>query len=145
MAFDKIKLICNHRFHQGCINRWMQRANTCPLCRRNIQIVDERMLSIVKKRFCQIFNITTQFFFPIFCCAVGLAGCILVSDLLNRILSIGLIIFGLIRFFLNYTSFNINRPLSMFFNDWNPESLTAFIVISRSVLTVLEGIAGIKK
>ena len=29
-------LPCAHEFHQRCIELWKERANTCPLCRRNI-------------------------------------------------------------------------------------------------------------
>lgn len=26
-------MTCNHRFHTMCIHRWMQRSETCPVCR----------------------------------------------------------------------------------------------------------------
>jgi len=26
-------LICVHRFHEGCVNRWLRRSRTCPVCR----------------------------------------------------------------------------------------------------------------
>ena len=26
-------LICGHRFHEGCVNRWLRRSRTCPMCR----------------------------------------------------------------------------------------------------------------
>jgi hypothetical protein len=25
---------CSHVYHQSCIHRWLQVANTCPLCNR---------------------------------------------------------------------------------------------------------------
>ena len=30
------KLNCNHCYHKECILRWLESANTCPLCRKNI-------------------------------------------------------------------------------------------------------------
>ena len=29
-------LICNHKFHNTCINKWLDSHNTCPLCRREV-------------------------------------------------------------------------------------------------------------
>lgn len=37
-AKDKLrKLPCKHFFHQECIERWFQRADTCPMCRSEWQ------------------------------------------------------------------------------------------------------------
>ena len=30
------KTECNHMFHEGCINRWLENASSCPLCRAQI-------------------------------------------------------------------------------------------------------------
>lgn len=29
-------LVCGHAFHDGCIERWLSRRTTCPLCRMNV-------------------------------------------------------------------------------------------------------------
>lgn len=29
-------MTCGHRFHTMCIHRWMQRADTCPVCRASL-------------------------------------------------------------------------------------------------------------
>ena len=33
-----ILLECNHRYHLNCINEWIKRENTCPLCKKNITL-----------------------------------------------------------------------------------------------------------
>ena len=38
---DLIKLECNHSFCKNCINKWRQNANTCPCCRKNINLEKE--------------------------------------------------------------------------------------------------------
>ena len=30
------RLSCNHQFHIACINKWLDKFNTCPLCRDKI-------------------------------------------------------------------------------------------------------------
>jgi len=30
---DSLKLSCNHIFHSSCINMWISKKNTCPICR----------------------------------------------------------------------------------------------------------------
>ena len=30
------RLSCNHQFHIACINKWLDKFNTCPLCRHKI-------------------------------------------------------------------------------------------------------------
>ena len=32
---------CNHRFHQACLQRWLEENNTCPLCRHELQHDEE--------------------------------------------------------------------------------------------------------
>ena len=34
-----VKTTCNHCFHYRCLNRWVQRTNTCPKCRSIIDFV----------------------------------------------------------------------------------------------------------
>jgi hypothetical protein len=31
---NSITLMCNHKFHNKCLNRWLEQSDTCPLCRR---------------------------------------------------------------------------------------------------------------
>lgn len=33
---NTLTLICNHKFHNNCITKWLDRHNTCPLCRREV-------------------------------------------------------------------------------------------------------------
>jgi len=35
---NKVKLDCNHHFHQNCIKSWYNRKHNCPLCRKIIII-----------------------------------------------------------------------------------------------------------
>ena len=32
-----VKLKCGHCYHLPCITRWLERANTCPVCRGNVE------------------------------------------------------------------------------------------------------------
>ena len=32
---------CNHRFHQACLQRWLEENNTCPLCRHELRHDEE--------------------------------------------------------------------------------------------------------
>ena len=32
---------CGHAFHRDCLNEWMERDNTCPNCRGNIEGIIE--------------------------------------------------------------------------------------------------------
>jgi len=35
-ADNCVGLPCNHKYHKNCIKPWLERSNTCPMCRRNI-------------------------------------------------------------------------------------------------------------
>lgn len=35
------KMPCNHKFHAECINRWLDKTNTCPMCRFELPTDDE--------------------------------------------------------------------------------------------------------
>lgn len=37
---ESVKLGCNHIFHKQCIEQWVEKAGTCPLCRYNIFLCD---------------------------------------------------------------------------------------------------------
>ena len=42
-----IKILpCNHAFHIACIDEWLKRKRTCPICR---EIVENEMLAMIKK------------------------------------------------------------------------------------------------
>jgi hypothetical protein len=34
--YDHMVLPCKHVFHNRCIQRWMKRHNSCPICRKSI-------------------------------------------------------------------------------------------------------------
>lgn len=36
---DIKKLSCGHKFHLGCIERWSQENQTCPVCRKSFSDV----------------------------------------------------------------------------------------------------------
>lgn len=37
-SLDKIfTTVCNHDFHESCINTWLETKNTCPLCRHDLK------------------------------------------------------------------------------------------------------------
>lgn len=34
--YDEYTIPCEHSFHRKCIQKWMKRHNSCPICRRYI-------------------------------------------------------------------------------------------------------------
>ena len=46
---NKIILICDHEFHFNCLNEWINRNNSCPLCRKTT--VNNRLI-----RYCHVFD-----------------------------------------------------------------------------------------
>ena len=41
-----VKLRCDHSFHEHCITNWLNRRNTCPLCRHTVYDVPENNQNI---------------------------------------------------------------------------------------------------
>lgn len=38
---EAMKLPCNHEFHKECLMPWLERANTCPICRKELETDDQ--------------------------------------------------------------------------------------------------------
>lgn len=34
---DLSVLDCSHRYHEGCIQKWLEKRTTCPICKRDIR------------------------------------------------------------------------------------------------------------
>jgi hypothetical protein len=34
-------LVCEHAFHEKCIERWLRQAKECPNCKRDTTIIEE--------------------------------------------------------------------------------------------------------
>jgi len=43
-------LPCKHRFHSDCIKQWLQKTNSCPVCRRQYPTDDERYEEMMKHK-----------------------------------------------------------------------------------------------
>ena len=35
-----IKTVCNHEFHEDCLNEWIKYKENCPICRQNLENFD---------------------------------------------------------------------------------------------------------
>ena len=38
---DRVFINCHHYFHKECIMKWKKRNNTCPICRKRIEVIKE--------------------------------------------------------------------------------------------------------
>ena len=47
---DIIELNCGHNFHFKCINDWMKKNNTCPLCREQKQEINNNRIRIIQNQ-----------------------------------------------------------------------------------------------
>ncbi|XP_045483208.1 E3 ubiquitin-protein ligase RNF181-like [Harmonia axyridis] len=45
-----IKLPCNHLFDKECIVQWLEKTNTCPMCRYEMETDDEEYEKIRKEK-----------------------------------------------------------------------------------------------
>ena len=48
---EKYVLFCNHYFHRSCVNKWLVKHNSCPLCREPISLVMIHLKNKIKKAF----------------------------------------------------------------------------------------------
>ena len=44
---DIIKTKCNHIFHTKCIEKWLSKQNTCPICRDKINNISLKRLTFI--------------------------------------------------------------------------------------------------
>lgn len=35
--YNKKTLYCGHQFHRKCINKWLEKQNKCPFCRKIVK------------------------------------------------------------------------------------------------------------
>ena len=53
---DKKELICMHKYHKECIEKWLERSNRCPMCMRDVQEMrgetDESCMKRLMNRCC---------------------------------------------------------------------------------------------
>lgn len=38
IIFYKVTLKCRHSYHKHCLNEWLKRQSTCPLCRNDVDL-----------------------------------------------------------------------------------------------------------
>lgn len=41
-----IKTVCNHEFHENCLNEWIKYKENCPICRQNLENFDFKNIFI---------------------------------------------------------------------------------------------------
>ena len=50
-----IKFNCNHEndFHADCLNNWLKKKNSCPICRKNITNIEKpiKLIDIYKVKY----------------------------------------------------------------------------------------------
>lgn len=67
MIDDIIKIKCNHKFHDRCLDKWIENKNECPICRRHIEIPFCKKINIFYKNCsCHGFIRNNE----IFCCLI---------------------------------------------------------------------------
>lgn len=114
---NKIILNCEHEFHFNCLNEWINRNNSCPLCRKTT--VNHRLI-----RYCHVYdNISNDNKLNYVVNNNIIENRILNNNILNRITEEEIFILK------NILKFNIHNPI---FNIENIKNDYYYLVISNN-------------
>lgn len=45
---------CNHKFHLSCLNQWVNKSATCPVCRTSLQVI--KTIRVINGKGCELLH-----------------------------------------------------------------------------------------